>query len=98
MADIAASTKLGQGFGPVYLGNCKMVCVNFATTATGDTLNFDVSTVGKENALSKIVWAVGVSATGVGSSTAFASNVVTINNMNAAAATTITVLAIGVGA
>ena len=98
MADIAASTKLGQGFGPVYLGGCKMVCVSFATTATGDVLIFDTSNVGKENALSNIVWAVGVSATGVGASTAFASNQVTINNMNAAAATTITVLAIGVGA
>ena len=98
MADIAASTKLGLGFGPVYLGNCKFVCVSFATTATGDTLNFDVSTVGKENALSKIVWCHVATATGSGSSTAFASNVITVNNMNGAAATNVVAVAIGIGA
>ena len=97
MADIAASTKLGVAFGPLNNGSCKAVIVGFATTDTADVLIFDASNVGKENALSKIVWANIITATGGLLSTMIASNQLTVGSANiSAGATNVTVFAIGV--
>ena len=64
MANVAASTKLGQGYGPAIPGlGVKCVVVSFATTATGDVLIFDQSNVGRENSMSKITFALVWSAT-----------------------------------
>ena len=98
MANIAASTKLGRGFGPGGQDSFKFVCVAFATAATGDVLIFDTSNVGQENALSKIVRAVLSCATGVcGSTLVIASNQITTPD-NAYAATQYVAFAIGIGA
>lgn len=98
MADIAASTKLGQGFGQVapVLG-VKVVCVSFATTATGDVLIFDQSNVGRENSLSKIVWANVVTATGAFTSLIIASNQITVGSDQGAAATACVAFVAGIG-
>lgn len=99
MANSVALSTLGGGFGPLNQGGLKAVVVSFSNVATADVLIFDTSNVGKENALSKIVWALCVTATGFGASTVIASNQLTVNNMNAAGAgTTVTAFAIGVGA
>ena len=97
MANIAASTKLGLGFGPVFQGGVKSVCVSFATVATGDALVFDTSNVGKENALSKIVW-VGVScSSGFIASLNVASNTVSVDP-SPFGATQVTAVCYGIGA
>lgn len=96
MANIAASTKLGNGFGQGNVDTFKFVCVSFATAATADVLIFDASNVGKENALSAIRWAVCVSATGVITSTIIASNQITVDPGNHGA-TQVTAFACGVG-
>jgi len=95
MANIAASTKLGAGVGPIF-GNFKGVVVTFATTATGDVLIFDASNVGKENALSKIYWACCVSATGLITSVVTASNQLTVDPGNHGA-TNVIAFACGIG-
>ena len=99
MADIAASTKLGLGYGPAIPGlGVKTVVVSFATTATGDVLIFDTSNVGKENALSKITWAQVVTATGAFTSLIIASNQITVGSNQGAAATNCVALVCGIGA
>lgn len=96
MANIAASTKLANGVGPILTHQVKGVVVTFATTATGDVLIFDQSNVGRENALSKIYWAVLISATGVITSTVTASNQITVDPGNHGA-TQVTAVAFGIG-
>ena len=99
MANIAASTKLGLGYGPVIPGlGVKTVCVSFATTATADVLIFDTSNVGQENALSKITWAQVVTATGAFTSLIIASNQITVGSNEGAAATNCVALVCGIGA
>lgn len=98
MAEGVASTKLGFGYGPVVPGlGVKMVCVSFATTATGDTLTFDASNVGKENAISKITFALVQQADGkfVATNT-WASNVITLGTP--VGATAMVALVCGIGA
>ena len=97
MAEGAASTKLGFGFGPVYLGGVKTVCVSFATTATGDTLTFDTSNVGRENAIAKITFALVQQADGkLVATNTWASNVITLGTP--VGATAMVALVCGVGA
>lgn len=97
MANVAASTKLASGLGPLMQGGLKAVCVSFATTATGDVLIFDASNVGKENALSKIYYAHVITATGPTSSLVVASNQVTVGSNNGADATNVIAFCIGIG-
>lgn len=98
MANSVALSTLGGGFGPLNQGGLKAVVVSFSNAATADVLIFDTSNVGKENALSKIVWALVLTATGFGTSTVIASNQLTLGSDNGGGATTITAFAIGVGA
>lgn len=102
MADIAASTKLGQGYGPVIPGlGVKCVCVSFATTATGDVLIFDTSNVGQENAIRKITFAVVIAASGAPLGTnVITSNQITVGDLGAAGAggaTNVVALVCGIG-
>ena len=98
-------TKLGLGFGPVNQLGVKCVIVSFATTATGDVLIFDASNVGKENALSNITFALvynattgvdtGARALNIIATCVVASNQITVGSPPAA--TTVTVIAYGIG-
>lgn len=96
MANIAASTKLGKGFGPGGQDSFKFVCVSFATVATGDALIFDESNVGRENSLSVIRACIVQCASGLIASLNIASNVVSVDP-GAFGATQVTAIAFGVG-
>lgn len=103
MANSALATvKLGLGYGPVNQGGVKCVVISFSAVATGDALVFDASNVGKENALSKITFAVVRQADGksipfsTGVDNVWASNVVSVGTP--VGATTVTCVAYGVGA
>ena len=97
MANIAASTKLGLGFGQVVPNaGVKCVCVSFATVAIGDALVFDQSNVGRENALSKIVACFVQCASGFIASVNIASNVCSVDP-GAFGATQVTAVAYGIG-
>lgn len=99
MANVAASAKLGQGFGQVFPNNnVKCVCISFATTASGDVLVFDASNVGKENAISKITFAMVIAGSGALSSLSIASNQMSVGIGNNAAATNCVALVCGVAA
>ena len=103
MANIAASAKLGQGFGALGVNDIKFVCVGFATTATADVLIFDTSNVGAENAFSKITWAqvcapTGSAKGGIFTSLVIASNQITVGSNNGAGATNCVALVAGIGA
>ena len=97
MANVAASTKLGQGFGQIFPNqSAKCVCVSFATTDAADTLIFDTSNVGKENAIKKIVFAFVVGGSGAYTSVVIASNLMTVTGLgNNAGATNSVALIIG---
>jgi len=96
MAEGVASTKLGFGFGPINQGGVKAVIVSFATTATGDTLTFDASNVGRENAIAKITFAMVQQADGkfVATNT-WASNVITVGQPIGATAMVAVVAGVG---
>ena len=100
MANIAASTKLGQGFGQIFPNqSAKFVCVSFATTDAGDRLVFDTSNVGKENAMKVIRWAWVVGGSGPYTSLIIASNTISTQGLgNNAGATNCVALIVGEGA
>ena len=102
MANIAASAKLGKGFGALGVNDIKFCCVSFATTATADVLIFDTSNVGAENAFSKITWAQvvapsGSSKGGIVTSLIIASNQITVGSNGGAGATNVVALVAGIG-
>ena len=97
MANVAASAKLGGGFGPIFPNqSAKCVCVSFATTDATDTLIFDTSNVGKENAIKNIRFAIVVGGSGAYTSIVVASNLMTVVGLgNNAAATNCVALIVG---
>lgn len=100
MANVAASTKIGQGYGQIFPNNgVKCVAVSFATTDAADVLIFDTSNVGKENAMSKITFGWVVGGSGPCTSLVIASNQITVAGLgNNAGATNVVALITGIGA
>ena len=107
MANSPALSTLGGGYGPIVPGlGVKNCIVTFSVAASGDILIFDASNVGKENAMSKITFALCWNATTNGATTVvyntlsgclIASNQITLSTIPGAG-TTITAMVWGIGA